>query len=54
MIRWSGRRLIDWAPKTLPLEEAQKLARSNEMSVAAFTLKGDELVFGKIVFHRVK
>jgi hypothetical protein len=56
MTRWSGRRLIDWAPKTLPLEEAQRLARSNEVSLAAFTLKGDELVFGngQFVFHRVK
>lgn len=57
MIRWSsGGRLVDWAPKTLPRELAQKIAgleNPTNMPVAV-SLKGDELVFGKVVFHRVK
>ncbi len=56
MIRWSGRRLVDWAPKTLTLEEAQKLAGMDKPAdnASALTLKGDELVYGKFVFRRVK
>lgn len=56
MIRWSGRRLVDWAPKTLTLEEAQKLGGMDKPAenASALTLKGEELVYGKFVFHRVK
>jgi hypothetical protein len=57
MIRFSGPpRLIDWVPKTLPLGEVQKLAgmdKSTNLTIA-LTLNGDELVLGKVVFHRVK
>jgi hypothetical protein len=57
LIRFSGPpRLIDWAPKTLPLGEVQKLAGLDKpMSLTiALTLNGDELVLGNVVFHRVK
>ena len=55
MIRWSGPRLIDWAPKTLPLEEAQKLARPQTANKpSAFTLKGDELAGSKTIYDRAK
>jgi hypothetical protein len=57
MIRFSAPpRLIDWAPKTLPLGEVQKLAGMDKATnlTIGLTLKGDELVLGKVVFHRAK
>ena len=57
MIRFSGPpRLIDWGPKTLPLGDVQKLAGMDKPTnlTIALTLNGDELVLGKVVFHRVK
>ena len=57
MIRWSGPpRLIDWAPKTLTLAEAQKNAGTDKdaNNPSALTLNGDELKSGNFVFRRVK
>ena len=58
VVRWAGRRLVDWGPKQLPIKYFEQWLKQNEPSAAAFTLKGDELVVGtgdaKFVYHRVK
>jgi hypothetical protein len=57
IIRWRGGQLVDWEPKTLPREYAEKLAApqtSNKLP-NVFTLNGDELVAaGGTIYHRVK
>jgi hypothetical protein len=56
MIRWAGRRLVDWNPKQLPIKYVEQWVMQNPPGAAAFTLKGDELVVAGsgLVYHRSK
>ena len=58
MIRWSGRKVLEWAPKTVRLQELQQTLIHEEPRVSTFTLRGDELVVGngqsKFIYHRAK
>jgi hypothetical protein len=53
VFHWSGGRVTDWTPRTLPLAEVQKLGGTPNFT-GVCTLTGAELVCGKIVYHRVK
>ena len=56
IIRFSGGRLIDWKPKTVPRDQAQNFMESETgQGTSVFTLKGDELVGGGgAVYHRAR
>jgi len=56
IIRFSGGRLIDWKPKTVPRDQAQSFMESETgQGSTVFTLKGDQLVAGGgTVYHRAR